>query len=460
MHQFPKRAETPSAGFSRDIIRTFAKLPALDGASGRITRQRVTLRPSTPASLDSPTSVAPAARLLLDGGVRVDTPTAAPVSSPHYHRGSSSSPAFVTEMEHFIDKELRLLAKAAPCLDPADRVGVFQHAARHIVGAFSHFSPLLQRIFDEYDAFVDHAKRSMTVLLQERALHDARERAQAEEIAQQRTRLDEYIAREAERQTMLQSRLTQHPTATLLAERLDMCERKLAQERQLRAVIEGRLQQSGALSTQFEEALRTMDANYQKIVDDKNIEILRLSRAATAQVDEYARAERCSRERYAKLEDTVTACEIELAALQQKCSMQGERIRHFESRVAINAGRYSELVESHGILEARLEKLNKPTSTLLSHDPTLTPRPSKKDIVAVASQLGSISQFNSTQAIIDALLECVTNTAARANEAERMHCAVRATTLATLSAFKKQLADKARGVTTRDVAVNTEQRVQ
>jgi hypothetical protein len=422
----PPRANTPSHDDSRRIQRAFTPLLTADkrssSQSGRL-----------PPLIEC------------EGGDLVDhhhSPVSGPartsvsaVPTAAVRLSNVNVTAFATQVAAQVDNEVHAL-ESQGCASPEDRIRVFQEAARGITEYFTSCAPLLRKVFGEYDRYVAQARDSAGSLRSKVAKQQSEIHTLREELAHVTVAVQEHRRLEDERAAKLTAKLAKYSTPQLLAERLDNVEKQLAHERQLRLQAEDRLLQTAALAGQFQEAQRAMEANFIDRINRRDDDVVRADVAR--QAADRARFEAMSQSKATafELQDRIDAVRMELSAATNRGAMLAETVRHLEWKLARSTGRYTELMEAYGVLENRLERLNKPTSAITSRDPTMTPRPNKKDIVQRAPVLGEANTFSSTQSIIDALAEAYSNAALRVEKAESLACATESAVLAKLAELR------------------------
>lgn len=476
---YPTRSLTPLQ-VSRDIVAAFAKLPRVGTPSCSVVLRRP--RPVTAVDPDGEGGPPRAASSLragqpmrrsggADGGAESSIAQRFIVSDDAAEHGPAPSPLLLDhsrtsavgssapssdlkeQVERYIDRELKVLHRHGTC-SPEERLMVFQLAARSVLACFPTCESIMQRVLREYDAYVESAHSHVRKVREQEAAASTRREALEADLAAAKAEIQRLNDADAERRQRVERRCAT-TSQLVLAEIVDSLDTKLASERKVRQETEARLRQTATLTTTFDEAMRAMESNYETILAEKDEQIAQL----TLQDAESRRAASAARDRandaVAAAADEVAAGDIEIAALRTKCVVLEERVRSLEGRHVVAVAKHTELSEAYGVLEARLERANKPTSAAVTHDPTLTPRPSKRDIAERVPHLGSVHHYSSTNALIEALIEAHAEATRRATEAERMAHASKATVQSAIAAYKLQLRARS-GSESRPVATSTD----
>jgi hypothetical protein len=342
--------------------------------------------------------------------------------------GGGAKPDFVLQLEDRLDRELRLLQRAQGGGSDRERMMVFQDVAAQIVPCFRHYGPLLSRCFHEYDAQVAAgALHGQRLLAAEAELHEAR-RAAAHEVLTLRRQVGEWEQTTAARHAAARDRVaSERSSVEELLEALDGVERRLTEERQMRVDAEQQALHSKAMSFEFERALRGMEDNYAAIIDDKDMRIsaalLELKDVSTTLGGE---RQTCRIERQT-LADKVEALQIALAVRERREQLLLDRVRHLESNVMILSVKHTDLHADFVAAEEKLEQLNKGSAAMRIRDPAMTPRPNRQQLVEEVPALGSAQFYNSTEALVRALVEQLRCANERAVDGDRTVAMVEAT---------------------------------
>ena len=452
------RASTPSTDASREIIKHFSQLPNLRAPLAKPVRLRRVVDGSWSSSIPCR-----AATPLVESGAQhmlVDDAITKPVAEPSMSHTAGDAtvglrPSFAEKLNRRIDSELRMLAKTGDQVSPADRLAVFRDVAHQLVPCFQYFGPLLSRVLGEYDAFIDTVRDVSKRCRELEASTETTVKDLRADLAAATKHRDELLAADEERRARV-ARVLEVDEPHILAERVADMQRKLATERASRGEMEQRLAKSAELSQSFQDALRTMQINYERMLDEKEGTATQLRLELDAAKEAGSAQKEAARRQVAQLEDEAAAGDIEIAALKMRVTMLLERIRNLEGRVAGGTARYSELQEAYGVLEDRLERLNKPTSAIVSRDPVMTPRPSKVEVVNRVPQLGTANNFHSTQGLIDSLLLTHEMVRDRALKAEDVGHASKAAVAESIAAYRKRILDDVRGVESSDAHTQVE----
>ena len=443
------RAATP-LNVSRDIIDTFSRLPHVQaGHTKLLLRKPVSLPPSISENIfvsnvskaaigaDNP----PASRLLLgDRSVRAMSDASR----------QESMPTLADGIDRWIDNELRIGSKTAAHESPDDRLIVFQEAAKQLQACFPSFGSLLGKIFTEYDTYVAWAQKEIRASSQSRS-RDANALRECETRLQDtQTRLKAAEAREEARRGNILRESSENDSPAILMERILLLEQKLRAEREHRSNLEVKLGKSTELSADFHRTIRAIEANNDAVLRERDMVIEKLNASIEEQHRQHAAAVQQVRDELSAASDESTVVEIQKRAAETALLLMRERLRHLESRLASGAARYVELQENHAILEARLERLNKPTTTSMARDPAMTPRPSKVAVINLVPQLGSPVAYATTEALIAALVEAHSSAVLRGTNAEAVQDGVAAAVGARLAEVHQKLKDRRDGVCTVD----------
>lgn len=214
--------------------------------------------------------------------------------------------------------------------EAGERFRVFRECAQHLGIQIEGHAPVVRRLIDEYNAYVDHLEhRCLQVNTAERERDESLRRM--EEVRQ---RCDLQLRRNAEeyaaRLETIQSTLRTHRSVEALVGTIKGLEQTIVAEQERCRALQGRIQDISFLREEFEKSLHHVEESFLLISGERDMELSDYRRERLRAYEELMHAKDECRQTVADMQMRLDAQQIVLETQMQREQMSSDQIRDLQ----------------------------------------------------------------------------------------------------------------------------------